>query len=68
MGRALAVFGADLIDPDKEDEVILLLLRLPLQPEDKKQLLIEWCQLVGAALDEDMVRRAGAEPAAPGRR
>ena len=57
--RLIGVIPTELLDESKLDDVLLLLLRLPVDPEDKKQLLVEWCRYVGAALTEDMVRRAG---------
>lgn len=61
MARALAVFPVDLLDPDKEDEVLIFLASLPIDPEDRKALLVEWCKYVGAALTRDMIERARAE-------
>ncbi|GAH31619.1 unnamed protein product [marine sediment metagenome] len=51
----------DLLEPDKLDDVIIFLAGLPIHPEDRKQLLLEWCQLMGIAIDRDMVERARAE-------
>lgn len=57
--RLIGVIPTELLDESKLDDVLLLLLRLPVDPEDKKQILVQWCQYVGAALTEEMVRRAG---------
>ncbi|HUW96778.1 MAG: hypothetical protein KKD44_28970 [Proteobacteria bacterium] len=56
--RAIAVFPVDLLDPDRLDDVLIFLAGLPIAPEDRKQLLIEWCQLMGVALTRDMVEKA----------
>ncbi len=61
MSRVIGVFPPDLLDPDRLDDVLIFLAGLPIDPEDRKQLLLEWCQFVGVILDEDMVRRARAE-------
>ena len=41
--------------------MIIFLRGLPIDREDRKQLLVEWCYLVGAALTRDMVERAEAD-------
>ncbi len=61
MARVIGVFPPDLLDPDRLDDVLIFLAGLPIDPEDRKQLLVEWCQWVGVILDEDMVKRARAE-------
>lgn len=59
--RALAVFPVDLLDPDREDDVLIFLASLPIDPEDRKALLVEWCKLMGVALTREMVEKALAE-------
>jgi len=61
VSRVIGVFPPDLLDPDRLDDVLIFLAGLPIDPEDRKQLLVEWCQLMGVILDEDMVKRARAE-------
>ena len=61
MGRAIAVFPEDLLHRDRLDDVLIFLASLPIDPEDRKQLLLQWCRLVGAAITRDMVERARAE-------
>jgi len=61
MARVIGVFPPDLLDPDRLDDVLIFLAGLPIDPEDRKQLLVEWCRWVGVILDEDMVKRARAE-------
>jgi hypothetical protein len=56
-----AYFPPGYLDPDKLDEVIAWLLSLPIDPEDRKRLLVIWCQLVGVVLTEDLIRRIRAE-------
>lgn len=46
----------DLFDPEDKDEVLMLIARYPGDPEDRKRLLVDWCKIVGAVLDEEMVR------------
>jgi len=58
------VFGLipiDLIDKKKKDDVLIYIRDLPIDPRDKKRLLMNWCKEVGAVLDRDMVEKAGAE-------
>lgn len=50
----------DLLDKDKKDDVILYIHDLPIAPEDRKRVLVQWCKEVGAVLDRDMVERADA--------
>lgn len=59
--RAAEVFPIELLDREREDDMIIFLRGLPIDPEDRKQLLVEWCYLVGAALTRDLVERAGAD-------
>ena len=57
------VFGMipiDLIDKKKKDDVLIYIRDLPIEPEDKKRMLVYWCKEVGAVLDRDMVEKAGA--------
>jgi len=63
MPRLIGVIPTELLDKGKLDDVLLLLARLPIDPEDRKQILVQWCQYVGAALTRDMVERANAESA-----
>jgi len=51
------VFPAGLLAKDKEEEVILFLQRLPITERRKKELLVQWCHYVGAALTHDMVEK-----------
>lgn len=46
----------ELIDPKKKEEFLIWLMRLPVDVWTKKYILIEWCNLVGIALTEDLVR------------
>jgi len=51
----------DLLDKEKKEDVLIYIRNLPIQPEDRKRVLLYWCKEVGAVLDEDMVKRAGAK-------
>jgi hypothetical protein len=55
-GEFVSLIPEELIDPKKEREFLLWLLRLPLDVQTKKYILIDWTKLVGVALTEDMVR------------
>ena len=57
MSSAIAIFPEALLSADKEDAVVIFLLALPVPARRKKQALVEWTQLTGAALTEDLVRR-----------
>ena len=50
------------VDVDDRDAVLLAILRYPGDPEDRKRLLMDWCKITGAALDEEMVRAVRGEP------
>ena len=56
-----AFLPADLFDPEDQDEVLLLIALYPGDPEDRKRLLVDWCAIAGAALDEDMVKAVRGE-------
>ena len=52
----------ELIDPDKKEEFLMWLINLPVDIWTKKYILIEWCNLVGIALTEDLVRAVVGDP------
>jgi len=52
----------ELIDPDKKEEFLMWLINLPVDLWTKKYILIEWCNLVGIALTEDLVRAVVGDP------
>ncbi len=56
-----AFLPANLFDPEDEDEVLMLINQYQGDPEDRKRLLVDWTKIVGAALDEDMVRAVRGE-------
>lgn len=62
---ALAYIPQTLLTVDRENEVILLLQALPIPIQNKKEILVEWCKYVGAALTKDMVDRI-LNPLLPG--
>jgi hypothetical protein len=53
---SIALIPAALIAKDKEDDFILYLKALPIDPNDKKYLIIQWTKLVGVALTHDLVK------------
>jgi len=46
----------ELIDPKKKEEFLMWLIQLPVDIWTKKYILIDWCNLVGIALTEDLVK------------
>ena len=47
--------------PERKDDVIAFLQRIPAPPRRIKQLYIEWCRVVGAALTrEDLEKLLGS--------
>lgn len=59
MVAPLGTWGA-IMEMEDLDAVLVLLFELPIDPREKKYILIQWCSLHGVALDRDMVERAGA--------
>ncbi len=57
----MAFLPANLFDPDDEDEVLMLINQYQGDPEDRKRLLVDWCKISGAVLDEEMVRAVRGE-------
>jgi hypothetical protein len=56
----LEVIPVGLMNKDKSDDVVAFIRDLPIDPMDRKRLLVQWCKMVGAALTRDMVERANA--------
>jgi hypothetical protein len=52
----IEVFPPALLFKDKWDDVVLLLISLPIPERRKKELIVEWTKYVGAVLTEDMVK------------
>lgn len=52
---AIGIIPAYLLFKDKWDEVVILLQQLPIPPRRKKEIVVEWCQYVGAVLTRDMI-------------
>ena len=59
MVAPLGTWGA-IMEMEDLEAVLVLLFELPIDPREKKYILIQWCQMHGVALDRDMVERAGA--------
>lgn len=53
----IEVIPPTLLQADKLDNVVLLLQALPIPQATKKEILVEWCKYVGAALTKDLVDR-----------
>jgi len=53
----IEVFPPALLFKEKWDEVVVFLIRLPIPPRRKKELIVEWCKYVGAVLTEEMVKQ-----------
>lgn len=62
MGEFVDLIPDELIDPKKEREFLIWLLQLPVDIWTKKYILMEWCNLVGVALTEDLVRKVIGDP------
>ena len=56
---AAGAWGA-IMEMEDLDAVLVLLFDLPIDPREKKYILIQWCQIHGVALTREMVERAGA--------
>ena len=54
-GEFVGLIPEEFLDPEKEREFLLWLLRLPVDNQTKKYILIDWTRLVGVALTEEMV-------------
>jgi hypothetical protein len=52
----IEVFPPGLLFKDKWDEVVTLLITLPIPERRKKELVVEWAKVVGAVLTEEMIR------------
>lgn len=59
MSVLLDVIPVELLDKDRQEDVIALIRELPLDPEDKKRLINEWCIYVGAVLTREKVEEVG---------
>jgi len=55
------VLPIGLLQPEAKEDVIVFIAGLPIEPEDRKRLLVEWSKITGVALTEEMVSRAGAK-------
>ena len=56
MGEFVGLIPEEFLDPDKQHEFLMWLAELPVDPWTKKYILMDWCNLVGVTLTEDMVR------------
>lgn len=54
-GEFIGLIPEEFIDPEKKHDFLLWLASLPIDQWTKKYVLIDWCNLVGVALTEDMV-------------
>lgn len=61
MTTVVDVFPVELLDPDRQEDVIVLIRDMPIDPEDKKRLITEWCLYVGAVLSEEKVKEVGGK-------
>ena len=57
MGTLVEILPLGWDTPEHEDDVILLIASLPIEPEDRKRLILEWTQLVGVALTREIVEK-----------
>lgn len=54
-GEFVGLIPEELIDPDKKRDFLLWLLALPVDIWTKKYTYMDWCRLVGIAIDKDDV-------------
>jgi len=47
----------ELLDKNKKEEFLLWLASLPVDIQTKKYIYMEWCELVGVAVDEEDIER-----------
>jgi hypothetical protein len=47
------IFPPELMVAEKKEEVILLLKRLDIPPQRKKEVFVQWSQMVGAMFTKD---------------
>jgi hypothetical protein len=51
----------ELLDPERKDDFLLWVAGLPIHPEDRKQLCLEWSAWTGVLLTHDDYVQAGAD-------
>lgn len=61
MAAIVDVIPVELLDKDRQEDVIVFIRDLPVDPEDKKRLIVEWCLYVGAVLSEEKVKGVGGK-------
>ncbi len=61
MAVVVDVFPPELLFSERQEDVIVFIRDMPVEPEDKKRLITEWCKFVGAVLSEEKVRGVGAK-------
>ena len=54
------IIPARYLSPEQQEEFLTMLRTLPLDPEDKKLMLLYWCDRLGVKLTAELVKRAGA--------
>ena len=62
MSRSKETMGIEIFPPallakEEWENVVILLIQLPVPPRRKKQLIVEWVKCVGAVLTEDMIKQ-----------
>ena len=60
MDELLDLVPPEYMTPEGKDDFLNWLAAQPLPPEDKKQILLWWCDYVKLPITEDMVIRGGA--------
>lgn len=51
----IEVFPPALLFKEEWQQVVIFIQKLPIPPRRKKELVVEWCNYVGAVLTKDMV-------------
>lgn len=60
---AMYLFPASWLTPERKQDVMDLLRRLPLDPADKKQVFLEWAERAGVQLNAEEIREVTGRPA-----
>lgn len=57
------IFPPSWLVPGAQEMVVDFIRHMPLTPEDKKQILVEWAELAGVILTREKVERVTGLPA-----
>ncbi len=57
MGAAIEVIPGYLLEPERKDDLIIFLQRLPVPPRRKKEVFLEWAKYVGAVYTREDIEK-----------